>query len=271
MRQRERPRYHARDPQTWAVDQVRQRHNEALLTWGEYCVFVLLWRAEDYDSGLVGRCPICWGRDATEGRMAEAFKQPVRKDCIECLGTTFEGGFKAKIVRPALWNLSAEADRDAQRGQVSTRTGQVESTEDFRLRVGDFIIRADNSRWQVQNFSPFYLSTGFQTTTRQRNIIGFNMGQVTEEDPSSVAFLIPPIGKAATDLLDVDRERFPEKFAERIAELEVYRGASLLEPGKADNKIVTWEDMSAWKWQDFDDVSEPTASWRWRDFNDPRT
>ena len=249
MRERTRPRFSARDPQDWAVDQVRARHTDALFQWGEYDIFVLLWRAEDFEAGLVGRCPVCWGGGAAEARMAEAFRQPVRRDCLDCLGTTFEGGYKAKIVRPALWSLSAEADRSPVRGEASTRTAQVESSSDFRMRIGDYILRADNTRWQVQNYSPFYLSTGFQTATRERNIIGFNMGQVTEEDPSSVAFLIPPIGTAITDLLDISHVRFPREFAE----IEVYRGASLLDPGKVDNKIATWEDMAAWRWRDFND------------------
>ncbi len=249
MRVRTRPKYAAQDPQDWAVNQVRQRHIDALFMWGEYDIFVLLWRAEDFEAGLVERCPVCWNEDGADGRIAEAFRQPIRRDCINCLGTTFDGGYKAKIVRPALWQLSAEANREGERGEVVTRTAQVESTDDFAMRVGDYIIRADNTRWQVQNYSPFYLSTGFQTMTRARNIIGMNMGQVTEEDPSSVAFLIPPIGNAAIDLLDISKVRFPREFTE----IEVYRGASLLEPGTPDNKIATWEEMAAWRWRDFHD------------------
>jgi len=247
MRQRTRPKYHAADPQSWATDQLRQRHNDALLRWGEYSMFVLLWRAVDLEAGLVSRCQTCLGADGAEGRVASAFRQSTRRECLDCLGTGLDGGYKAKIVRPALWKLSAQTDMDRDRGQVQQRTAQVESTDDFRLRVGDFIFRGDGSRWQVQNYAPSYLSTGFQTTTRERNIIGFAYGQVVEEDPASVAHIIPPLGDNLTEALDLSRVRFPVDFSE----YEVLRGASLLDSGVADTRLSSWGALASYRWSDF--------------------
>lgn len=203
--------YHLRQPQDWAVAQVRQHHDEALYLYGEYSMFVLLWNIDDLEGGLVDRCPTCY---IAYGDLADVYQQPARRKCEDCFGTTFEGGFKAKIVRPSLWDFGEQTDEEGRRGEEERQVASIQSTEDFRMRNNDWVIRADNSRWQIQTVSGNNLRTGFEHPSRPRSAIAYNYGQVQREDESSVSYLVPPTDAAeVTAILDIPWVTSPTDFA----------------------------------------------------------
>lgn len=212
------PVHHLPDPQRYAVAQERQRHDGALWSFGEYAMFVLLWNITDHDAGLVERCGACF---TAYGKIAEAYGQPAVNSCDACYGTTFEGGFKARIVRPSLWDFNEADYKDHARGEVTISTASIQSTGDFRMRTGDIIIRANGTRWKMRSLGTNHLRTGFETPAGPRTAIGYNYGQATLEDTSSVSHLIPPTDAVVTAALDVSMERYPRDFSA----LEVVRGA----------------------------------------------
>lgn len=210
--------YHLPDPHRYAVEQERKRHNDALYRFGEWAMFVLLWRIRDHRDGLVGRCPTCY---LGAGEVAEAYGQSTNRNCPDCFGTTFEGGYKARIVRPSIWEDTGEAHVEGRRGEVVTDTAtSIEAPADFLLRTGDYIFRADGTRWQMATMSKTDLAVGFETRGDRRSAIAFNFGRANLEDPSSVAYLIPPDEATLTATLDVPMSRFPLDFTA----VEVIRG-----------------------------------------------
>lgn len=181
--------YWAKQTQGWAVDQHRQHHNEVLYLMGEHAIFVRLWTIEDFNEGLVDRCGLCYH---SHGGIADTYGQSSDADCLECFGTTFSGGIKQQVIRPSIWDFTEKEDKDDKRGQISRQTATVQSTEDFKMKVGDFIIRGDNSRYQVQALQATHLRTGFGTPGQSNSYIGNILGRATLEDDSSVAYKIPP-------------------------------------------------------------------------------
>lgn len=196
------------DPQGYEVEQERYRHDQAMNLYGEYAIFVLLWRIWDHEAGLVDRCPECF---TAYGKIAEVYKQPAKRECVSCFGTTFEGGIKAKIVRTSLWDVTEEDEHTGQRGEEKAQSAAVQSTSDFRLRHGDYVFRADGTRWKMRTVSTNRVRSGFQMP-EGRAEIGFNYGQVQREDESSVAFLIPPSTDELIDIADRFGVRYPPDF-----------------------------------------------------------
>ena len=126
--------YHLREQQNYAVTQERMRHDQALYSLGEYAAFVLMWHIQDFEAGLVTRCSRCYGEN---NLIAQVYEQPVENKCPVCFGTTFDGGYKAILVRPSIWDTNEEDFRLSARGEVIVQTASVQSTSDFRLRTGD--------------------------------------------------------------------------------------------------------------------------------------
>lgn len=180
--------YHLTQPQGYAVAQERKRHDEALYAMGEYAAFVLLWNAQDHQRGLVGYCPTCYlSRDT-----AKHFHQPSKNRCPDCLGTTFEGGYRALIIRHALFSDTVEDTRAGKRGEVERQGTTVQSTSDFRMRSGDLVLRADASRWRLTGGGQSAaFQTGFGHIGHPEGSAGYNYGQVVKEEETSVAFEIP--------------------------------------------------------------------------------
>lgn len=188
------------DPQGYAIEQERYRHNQALSFFGEFAMFILLWQLTDFEAGLVGRCPDCY---LSAGRTAQVYGQGVREKCPECFGTTFEGGYRAKIVRPSLWDANEELETQRERGEVTLQDSSIQTTSDFRLMNGDFIFRGDGTRWRMQSLSTNHLRTGFLMPDRVDTPLGYNFGVVKREDESSVAYIIPPEDLSFLDVLNV--------------------------------------------------------------------
>lgn len=187
--------YYVRDTQEWAVQQERQRHDQSLWAVGEMACFILMWNLRDFKQGMVNRCPKCSGSldSDTHQAVAEVYKQPMTAKCPYCFGTTFSGGYRARIVRPALFGDADQDNRLDQKGQVNSEDVLVESTSDFRVRAGDFVIRYDNRRYQLRSPRRVMLRTGFGYPSQGDTAINYSLSRASLENPGdTVAYMIPP-------------------------------------------------------------------------------
>lgn len=189
--------YYVRQTQHWAVDQERQRHLQALYAVGEWTMFCLMWHLEDFENGLVGRCSVCYNR------ASQAYKQSERNKCPDCFGTTFEGGFKALIVRPAIFGDTDEGQQYQARGVVSSDDLDMESTPDFRVRSGDYCFRSTGHRFYLRVPDRVTLRTGFGTPYQRSMAIGYNHARASLEDLSAVAYTIPPSQDDLIQILNI--------------------------------------------------------------------
>ena len=73
--------YFLRTPAFYMIGQERQRHNEAIMAYGEYTMFALLWNAIDFDAGLVQHCPNCY---STIDGISDTYNQSSDPQCIYC-------------------------------------------------------------------------------------------------------------------------------------------------------------------------------------------
>jgi hypothetical protein len=190
--------YYVRDPQRWQVDQEHLRHNQALWMIGEYTFFCLMWHIEDFQAGLVGRCQRCY---ISQGKIAQAYGQPRQNKCSDCYGTTFEGGIRALIVRPAIFADTDEGEKFDKRGVVHDDDVNVEATADFRVRNYDYAFRQDGSRWMLRVPQRVTVRTGFEHPYQTTTAITYNNMRAQVEDPTSVAYTIPPAPATVTTTL----------------------------------------------------------------------
>lgn len=197
--------YYIREHKDWAVEQEIYRHDQALYSVGEPAMFVLLWTVEDFQHGLTSRCSRCYGTDLG-GREAAVYNQSNQAKCPRCYGTTFEGGIRARIIRPALFTDTDDTEQSSNRGAIHPQSIMVESTNDFRYRAGDFVFRLDGSRWQLKSPSRVTIRTGFEHPGQVISSMGYSQGPANLEDATSVAYIIPPSGSVlASQLLPDSR------------------------------------------------------------------
>lgn len=180
--------YLAPGPQIWGPRTVSSAHEEALLAYGEYGIFTLMWRPADYDAGLVGKCSVCF--TGPKAQQAAAFNQPTKRECPSCYGTTFEGGYRAQIIRPMIMSDRATVVADQREGTTETDTIQFETTSDFTFTLGDYVIRFDNTRFQCETKAEVVIRTGFDSPTSAESLS--SMAVAHKEAETSVAFLLPP-------------------------------------------------------------------------------
>ncbi len=194
---------------------ARDQHTESLYRVGEYSMFYIMWDIQDHNAGLVARCSRCYHEaDDIEAEINKVYKQTNEHHCPVCYGTTFEGGFKAKLIRPAMWDFGEYDEQEQRRGVVLPQNAGVQSTFDFRMDTGDYILRADGTRWIVASLSANHLRTGFGYPQKSQTVLGFNYGNVRREDPSDVSYILPPVkAEDLTALLDVRNRRFPVDFS----------------------------------------------------------
>lgn len=183
---------YVRSQQNWAVEQERLRHSQALWSLGENVLFCLLWTARDHDQGLVGLCSVC-----ANDRISQAYGQPSRNKCPSCFGTRFEGGYRALIVRPAIFTDADDSQSFTARGTVAPQEVHLETTSDFRAHSGDYAMRATGERLQLRAPQRTTLRTGFGTPHQSEDGTAYNLARAAVEDSTSVAYTIPP----ATDSL----------------------------------------------------------------------
>lgn len=204
--------------QPWARDHLAASHQEALYRFGEYAMFVLLWTAEDFDLGRVDHCQRCY---ETRHREAAVFGQAGQNRCPNCFGTSFEGGFRARIIRPSLWGDSAPDTTKTPRGQVKSDSMAVETTGDFTVHHGDFVVRAGDRRYRALEIAGSWVRSGFADPTLDTAFSG-TIPQVRLEDrKASVAYDVPP---AAAGLDPVLRRPVTQHLVIDIATYDLVRG-----------------------------------------------
>jgi len=180
--------YRSSGYQPWAANLVESQHEEALYAVGELALFTLMWRPVDFEAGRVDRCSVCFS--GTKARQAAAFEQPTKRECPNCFGTTFEGGYRAQIIRPSLFADRNSEMRDEARGTVVSDTIRIETTGDFILHKDDYVFRADNTRFQAEEKTEDVMRPGFGTPAIADSLAGTST--LHREETTSVAFLIPP-------------------------------------------------------------------------------
>jgi hypothetical protein len=204
--------YFLKTPDPQLIPQQRQQHNEAVYAYGEYSMFILMWHIEDYLAGACQRCPYCFGeKNPVEAAIEDAYKQAILNKCPQCFGTTYFqndaarlGGLKARIVRPCMWNTADVTHDYVQQGEVDSSTSTVQSISDFRMRSGDYVFRADQTRWRVETIQTDFIISGFQAASDINAMIGYTYPGCKQEEKTSVAFIIPPEPSIAGPLLNVN-------------------------------------------------------------------
>lgn len=180
---------------------------------GEYAMFVLMWTARDFDAGLVGLCPVC-----ASDRISKAYGQPTRNRCPSCFGTTFEGGYRALIVRPCIISDADDSQSFTVRGVVSPQELNLETTADFRIHGGDYVMRATGERLQLDAPQRTTLRSGFGTPHQAQTETAYNVASASVEDGESVAYIIPP---NTTDLVTILSRTGPAPVS--FSDVEVLR------------------------------------------------
>ena len=219
--------YYVREIQDWAVHQEHMRHLEAIYSVGEWTMFALMWHILDFTAGRVERCNTCF---VAYDVITEAYGQSSQNKCLNCFGTTFEGGIKAIIIRPTIFSDTDESERFDRRGTVHDDDVDIESTPDFRVRTGDYAFRIDGGRWQLKMPQRITLRTGFNFPDQESSAIGYNHARANLEDPTSVAYLIPPPQVDVKAILS-QQSRWPIDFSEH----EIIHGPLIPD----DREIVT--------------------------------
>ena len=183
-----------RDVQHFAITQERQRHVQALWQYGELAVFALMWTTLDFQAGLVGRCLRCFAPAgaSAEDQISAAYGQGSQYKCTDCFGTQFEGGFRALIVRPAIFTDMDKNQSKTAKGVMNSGQLGIETTPDFRVRPGDYCFRATGDRFQLRVPRRTTLRTGFASAWQQAQAIDYNVVSASLEEATSVAYLIPP-------------------------------------------------------------------------------
>mgnify|MGYP000923039949 CR=1 FL=1 len=211
--------FHLPARQPYAREHERRAHEEVLTAYGEMTLFVLMWTLADFEAGRVERCSRCQviasdDSNTNAEMIFETFKQPAEDRCPNCLGTTFEGGWKAKIVRPAIWDYSEERWDKNQRGYVTNLDARIQTGADFVLADRDYAFRADGTRWRAKGGTTDRIHDGFGTPSRVDSNLGYAYGTVVREDETSIAFDIEPKTRTElTNLLDVVGEHWPRDYS----------------------------------------------------------
>lgn len=207
--------FHLPGRQPYARKTQASSHDEVLHAFGEYALFVIMWNLLDFEAGRVERCSRCatmtgTGSAAKDELIFETFKQAPEAICPNCYGTTFEGGWKAKIVRPSIWQYQEEQWDKGKRGYAVNLTGTIQTTNDFYLADGDYAFRADGSRWKISGGSTDRIQEGFGLPTRADSNLGYSYATVVREDEAAPSYAITPT--TATELremLEVPGSHFP--------------------------------------------------------------
>lgn len=209
--------YYLRQRERWAIDNERQRHMEALYLLGEWTMFTLMWHMEDYNNGLVVRCERCFGIEGqaqtAQQRASTAYQNVNEYRCPDCFGTTFEGGFRAIIIRPAIFADTDEGQTYGPRGLANPGELDMESTPDFRVRSGDYCFRSTGDRYFLRVPDRITLRTGFNTPYQRADAIGYNHAKAAIQDPTSVSYTLPPNADDLRSILNIRDQYQPYNFS----------------------------------------------------------
>lgn len=175
----------------YAVEQEHLRHNDAVLRYGEPTAFVLWWHLDDHKAGQVARCSFCY---LSRGEIAEAYGQGAQAGCPNCYGTTFEGGYRAIIYRPCLWDVTETSSDLRRRGVTTIKTARIDTLSTFTMRDGDTLVRLDGTRWRIGQPGMNEITTGF----------GFQGGLRSHIRSTAAASLMDPSSPGAKLDIDLD-------------------------------------------------------------------
>lgn len=184
--QRKQPWWLAQN-QNWAEQHVAASHLDALYRYGEFVAFALMWNALDLEAGRVARCPVCFETN----RMAQAYDQAPDQECTGCFGTTFEGGYRAMVFRPVIITDQNEETTDARRGETVSDSVSIQTTADFYIRTGDFMLRRNGKRYQLQQMDTTDIRSGFSPEDLDENV-GGSVATARLEAPGSQAHRVTP-------------------------------------------------------------------------------
>lgn len=188
-----RPPYQNQHP--YALAQEVQRHDDAVHWYGEMTAFILWWHIHDFEANLVARCSVCY---TPLGDITEVYRQVPKQKCAGCYGTTFEGGYRAIIYRPAIWDTTRTDSRTEKRGDIVKATGTIQMASGFIARAGDTAVRSDGTHWQLSQAQGPELSTGFGPRGGLDSVIR-SKANVQLEDADAVSHLVT-IDTSALDL-----------------------------------------------------------------------
>lgn len=198
----------------YAFANLRRDVADATFGYGEWVMVILMWTMEDFKQGLVGRCPTCY---LDYGRIAEVYQQPAKRICPDCYGTTFEGGVRAKLRRPAIFDDSDQDEGHERRGAVTRSSANVSLWIDFTINTNDYLVRRDNTRWQIHVPDLTNLYHGFGNHADVISGVAQSLS-ANLEDGSSVVYTIPPtVPEDIEELLDTT----PDHFVGPLDDIEV--------------------------------------------------
>lgn len=174
------------NPHIYAIAQEKLRHYDALTWYGEMTAWILLWSERDFEAGLVERCSRCY---IPLGAIADTYKQVPEQKCSNCYGTTFEGGVRAIVYRPGLWDQVRAKQEDAARGHILVQRARINIPSDIEARDNDIAVRADGTRWKLEQPLNQGIVTGFTTTAYWDRTVGMYC-ECGLLDPDAVAYTI---------------------------------------------------------------------------------
>lgn len=201
---RKQPYWKVQD-QPWAESHIRASHLDALLRYGEMAMYLLLWRSEDYERGEVERCPVC----VVGNRLAIGYDDTPNPYCHDCLGTTFEGGWRARIVRPTIVSdRDLETRQDRRLGEHERESLNLQTTSDFYVRTGDYMLRGDGSRYRLSQGQTEVIRSCFHRPSQVESTGWQVIQAMLEADANAVVYQMPPTDAEVADrLAQADRSR----------------------------------------------------------------
>lgn len=176
--------------QPWAEQHVQASHVDALYRYGEFVMFILLWTAQDHEDGLVASCQVCVLGDRLSAGYGGRSGDP---DCPSCYGTSFEGGYRARIVRPAIVSdRDVETRQDRRLGEVEGERLSLQTTSDFYVRTGDLMIRANRQRYTLSQMESEVIRSGFDAPSQVESTGGQVGAATLVSDVGSSIYRFPP-------------------------------------------------------------------------------
>jgi hypothetical protein len=191
---------------------LQRFHDETLQNFGEQCLLRLLWRAEDFTAGLVGRCIVCQDSEspispdvAVQQRVAKVYGQSGNSYCPNCYGTSFNGGFQNIVYQLFMLAADTPDKRNNQVvGQFWNQNPRVQFSWYPQIRQGDLVARVES--WSensptltsqifiVSNVEPVTLRTGPGPSAEYPYRTGSNPFQNTTKIVSQICTLenLPP-------------------------------------------------------------------------------
>jgi hypothetical protein len=113
-----------------------------------------------------------------------------------------------------MWNPTDEQHKKGPTGEMITSNSTVQSISDFRMRTGDFVFKADGTRWRISQVNTDTVISGFQAANDINAMVGYTYENTVREDENTISYLIPPDAMTLINLLDISVvPNYPVNFA----------------------------------------------------------